>query len=72
MWRGNKYVVQMNSDASVKAFGQEMQRLTDVKEDTMRFIVPLNKGSKLLSPFSDEHSSLSLQDASLTEVLFLV
>ncbi|KAK2648830.1 hypothetical protein Ddye_016319 [Dipteronia dyeriana] len=67
IWRGNKYVVEMNSGASLKELGHELQKLTDVKADTMRFIVPLNKGSKLLSPFSDDHSSLSLQEASVIE-----
>ncbi|KAK1567686.1 hypothetical protein Q3G72_015211 [Acer saccharum] len=67
IWRGNKYVVEMNSGASLKELGHELQKLTDVKADTMRFIVPLNKGSKLLSPYSDDHSSLSLQEASVIE-----
>ncbi|KAL5861513.1 hypothetical protein ACOSQ4_002809 [Xanthoceras sorbifolium] len=57
----------MNSDASVKELGHELQKLTDVKADTMRFIVSVNKGSKLLLPFSDDHSSLSLHEASVIE-----
>ncbi|KAH7576673.1 hypothetical protein JRO89_XS01G0128300 [Xanthoceras sorbifolium] len=67
IWRRNKYVVEMNSDASVKELGHELQKLTDVKADTMRFIVSVNKGSKLLLPFSDDHSSLSLHEASVIE-----
>ncbi|KAJ8749379.1 hypothetical protein K2173_018869 [Erythroxylum novogranatense] len=68
-WRGNKYIVQMESDSSLKELGDELLRLTGVKADTMRLIVPqfANKISKLLSPFSDEHSKLSLQEASITE-----
>lgn len=67
IWRGKKYVVEVNSVSSLKELGHELQKLTDVKADTMRFIVPQNKGSKLLSPFSDEHSSLSLQEVSIIE-----
>ncbi|KAK9226108.1 hypothetical protein WN943_011155 [Citrus x changshan-huyou] len=67
IWRGKKYVVEVNSGSSLKELGHELQKLTDVKADTMRFIVPQNKGSKLLSPFSDEHSSLSLQEVSIIE-----
>lgn len=68
IWRRKKYVVEVNSGSSLKELGHELQKLTDVKADTMRFIVPQNKGSKLLSPFSDEHSSLSLQEVSIIEV----
>lgn len=72
VWRGNKYIVEMNADASVKDLGDELQKLTDVKADTMRLIIPQfsNKSSKMLFPFSDEQSQLSLQEASITEVLF--
>ena len=74
VWRGNKYIVEMNPDASVKNLGDELQKLTDVKPDTMRLIVPevSKKGSKLLSPFSNEHSQLSLQKASVIEVTIIV
>lgn len=68
IWRGKKYVVEVNSVSSLEELGHELQKLTDVKADTMRFIVPQNKGSKLLYPFSDEHSSLSLQEVSIVEV----
>uniref|UniRef100_A0A2P2KZZ7 Uncharacterized protein LOC105640877 n=1 Tax=Rhizophora mucronata TaxID=61149 RepID=A0A2P2KZZ7_RHIMU len=69
IWRGNKYIVEMNSNACLKDLGVELQKLTDVKADTMRLIVPQSskKGSKMLSPFSDEHSRLSLQEASIAE-----
>ncbi|XP_025014855.2 uncharacterized protein LOC8265583 isoform X2 [Ricinus communis] len=69
IWRGNKYIVEMNPDASVKNLGDELQKLTNVKPDTMRLIVPKisYKGSQLLSPFSNEHSQLSLQKASIIE-----
>jgi hypothetical protein len=72
IWRGNKFIVGMNTDASVKDLGDELQKLTDIKADTMRLIVPRfsNKSSKLLFPFSDEHSQLSLQEASIMEVSF--
>ncbi|KAB5527681.1 hypothetical protein DKX38_021528 [Salix brachista] len=73
LWRGNKYIVEMNADASVKGLGNELQKLTDIKADTMRLIVPQfsNKSSKLLFPFSDEHSQLSLQEASIMEGKFI-
>lgn len=71
LWRGNKYVVEMNSGAYLKELGNELQKLTDVKADTMRLILPLlsGKGSRMLHPFSDEHSCLSLQEASIVKVL---
>ena len=70
-WRGKKFVVEMNLDATVKDLGQELQRLTNIQEDTLRLIVPQisNKTSKLVSPFSTEHAFLSLQETSITEVL---
>ncbi|WCJ37426.1 hypothetical protein M5689_018566 [Euphorbia peplus] len=69
VWRGNKYVVQLNPHASLKNLGDELQMLTNVKPDTMRLIVPLisGKGSKLLSPYSKEHSELTLQNVSVVE-----
>ncbi|KAJ4830294.1 hypothetical protein Tsubulata_048750 [Turnera subulata] len=69
VWRGNKYVVEMKSDASLKELGDELQKLTDVKSDTLRFIVPQSsdKSSKLLYPFSDEHSRLSLPEAAIMQ-----
>ncbi|XP_057759851.1 uncharacterized protein LOC130980211 isoform X2 [Arachis stenosperma] len=68
-WRGKKFAVEMNSGATVKDLGQEMQKLTNVQEDTMRFIVPLSSGknSKLLAPFSVEHACLSLLETAITE-----
>ncbi|XP_021679426.2 uncharacterized protein LOC110664165 isoform X1 [Hevea brasiliensis] len=69
IWRGNKYAVEMNPDASLKDLGDELLKLTDVKPDTMRLIVPQisSKGSKLLSPFSKEQSQLNLHKASVIE-----
>ena len=70
-WRGKKFVVEMNIGANVKDLGQELQKLTNINEDTMRFIVPQISGraSKLLAPFSAEHALLTLQEASIAEVL---
>lgn len=70
LWRGKKFIVSVCLGATLKDLGLELQSLTNVKADTMRFIVPQpsNKGSKLLHPFSDEHSSLSLQETSILEV----
>ncbi|KAF2284852.1 hypothetical protein GH714_031248 [Hevea brasiliensis] len=60
----------MNPDASLKDLGDELLKLTDVKPDTMRLIVPQisSKGSKLLSPFSKEHSQLNLHKAYVIEL----
>ncbi|WJX33231.1 hypothetical protein P8452_21454 [Trifolium repens] len=68
-WRGKKFVVDMNLDATVKDLGEELQKLTDIKEDTMKLIVPqiAGKTSKLLAPFSTEHALLSLRETSITE-----
>ncbi|PSS16113.1 Ubiquitin and WLM domain-containing metalloprotease [Actinidia chinensis var. chinensis] len=68
-WRGKQFILEMNSDNTLKDLGRELQKLTDVKADTMRLIVPQasDRSSKLLSPFSDEHSCLSLQETSFFE-----
>ncbi|XP_028795018.1 uncharacterized protein LOC114750588 [Neltuma alba] len=68
-WRGKRFVIEMNSGATVKELGEELRKLTDIQEDTMRFIIPQvsSNASKLMSPFSTEHSFLSLQEASITE-----
>ncbi|XP_027931794.1 uncharacterized protein LOC114187685 isoform X2 [Vigna unguiculata] len=73
-WRGKKFVVEMNIGATVKDLGQELQKLTNINEDTMRFIVPQISGraSKLLTPFSAEHAVLSLQEASITEARSII
>ncbi|KAK7333927.1 hypothetical protein VNO80_30708 [Phaseolus coccineus] len=64
----------MNIGANVKDLGQELQKLTNINEDTMRFIVPQISGraSKLLTPFSAEHALLSLQEASITEASSII
>ncbi|XP_050879530.1 uncharacterized protein LOC127083276 isoform X8 [Lathyrus oleraceus] len=73
-WRGKKFVVDMNLDATVKDLGEELQRLTDIRQDTMKLIVPQIAGrtSKLLSPFSTEHAILSLREASITEAKLIL
>lgn len=74
VWRGKTFTIEMNSAATIKELGLELLKLTNVKADTMRLIVPQssNKSSKLLSPFSDEQAFLSLQDTSLRKVLALI
>lgn len=73
LWRGQKFTIEMNCGATVQDFGNELQKVTDVKADTLRLIIPFfsGKSSKLLYPFSDEHSCLSLEDASIDEVGFI-
>ncbi|CAM8883101.1 unnamed protein product [Rhodiola kirilowii] len=69
IWRGEKFVVEISSAASLNDLGQELQKLTGVSEDTMRLLMPKSStaGSKLLYPFAGEHSHLSLQEVSLQE-----
>ncbi|KAL0327974.1 UNVERIFIED_CONTAM: hypothetical protein Scaly_2230000 [Sesamum calycinum] len=65
IWRGQKFAVEMNSSASLKELGEKLQELTNVKADTLRLLVPMEKSSKMLYPFSNEHSCLSLGSASV-------
>ncbi|KAF8391621.1 hypothetical protein HHK36_023927 [Tetracentron sinense] len=69
IWRGKKLNVEMNSGSTLKDFGHKLQKLTNVKADTMRLLIPRSsdKSSKLITPFSDEYSSLSLHEASVFE-----
>ncbi|XP_057953623.1 uncharacterized protein LOC131147957 [Malania oleifera] len=69
MWRGKKFILDINSSAALKEFGEELQKLTNVKAETMRLIVPQSssEGPKLLSPFSDEQSHLSLLEISIPQ-----
>lgn len=63
IWRGNKFVVGMSSCSSFKDLGNELQKLTGAKADTIQLIVPKlsNKGSTMLSPFSEHYSCLTLE-----------
>lgn len=74
IWRGKKFVIEINSEASLKELGEELQTLTNVKADTIRLIIPQPsiKSSRLLMPFSDEHTSLRLQDAGIVEVYSII
>ncbi|KAL0311279.1 UNVERIFIED_CONTAM: hypothetical protein Sangu_2422600 [Sesamum angustifolium] len=65
IWRGQKFAVEMNPSASLKELGEKLQELTNIKADTLRLLVPMEKSSKMLYPFSNEHSCLSLGSASL-------
>ncbi|XP_008811148.2 uncharacterized protein LOC103722385 [Phoenix dactylifera] len=69
IWRGRELKVDVNQHSKVRELGQKLQILTNVKPDTMRLLVPqsTNKRSKLITPFSDVHSSLSLQEVSILE-----
>ncbi|KAF6159176.1 hypothetical protein GIB67_032793 [Kingdonia uniflora] len=69
VWRKKKFDVEISSGATLKEFGQKLQNLTKVKSDTMRLLLPktFDNSSKMLTPFSDEHSSLSLQESSILE-----
>ncbi|XP_068642812.1 uncharacterized protein [Aristolochia californica] len=68
IWRGRELNVELISNSTIKALGEELQRLTNVRPDTMRLLVPRSsKGSGLLIPFSEDHSRLSLQDTNVLE-----
>lgn len=72
VWRGQDFVVEMNPSATLKELGEKLQELTNVEADTLRLLVPMEKSSKLLYPFSDEHSCLSLESASVFKVPKLI
>lgn len=68
-WRGNKYIIEIDSKANLMDLGYELRNLTGVTAETLRLIVPrLNeKGSNLILPCSDDHSCLTLQESSIVE-----
>jgi hypothetical protein len=69
-WRGRQLDVDADPSCTVKEFGQLLHDLTNVKPETLKLIVPqsANKGSKLITPFSDSHSSITLKEAAIDEV----
>ncbi|XP_009606084.1 uncharacterized protein [Nicotiana tomentosiformis] len=67
IWRGKKFTLEMDPTATLKSLGDELLNLTNVRDDTLRLIVPTNKSSRLLYPFSEEHSCLKLEAASILE-----
>ncbi|XP_020082790.1 uncharacterized protein LOC109706396 [Ananas comosus] len=69
VWRGNKLNVEVDPKWNVKEFGEKLQGLTNVKPETMRLLVPqpAKKSSKMITPYSDVYSSLSLQEAAIFE-----
>lgn len=72
-WRGTKYMVEISSDSTLRDLGQKLLKLTEVKSDTMRLIIPQfsGKSSKMLHPFSDEDGYLDLQKISIFKVQFI-
>ncbi|CAA7397940.1 unnamed protein product [Spirodela intermedia] len=67
IWRDKHMKVEMDERSSVRELGQKLQNLTKIKADTMRLLVPQSatRGSKLVIPFSEEHSSLRLEEISV-------
>ncbi|CAA2993176.1 Hypothetical predicted protein [Olea europaea subsp. europaea] len=65
VWRREKFIVDINPDATLKELGNKLQELTHVKADTLRLLVPVDASSKLMYPFSEEHSYLSLKATSV-------
>lgn len=66
-WRGKKFILDMEIARNLKELGDALQRLTNVKPDSMRLIVPTNKASRLFYPFSEGHSYLDLELAHISE-----
>ncbi|GFP96132.1 ubiquitin and wlm domain-containing metalloprotease spcc1442.07c [Phtheirospermum japonicum] len=60
VWTGQKIIVEMSQNATFKELGEKLQEFTNVKADTLRLLVPIENSSKMLYPFSNEHSSLRL------------
>lgn len=71
-WRAKKFIVPVTPNATLREFGDSLQKLTDVRADTLRLIVRSDKSSKMLYPFSDEHSSLTLQETPLFQVPWIL
>ncbi|KAI4319881.1 hypothetical protein MLD38_033427 [Melastoma candidum] len=69
LWRGRRFTVEMGEGASVGDLGVELQKLADVKAETLRLIVPrvADKGSTLVQPFADEYRGMSLREISVPE-----
>lgn len=65
IWRGQKFTVEINQNATLKDLGDHLQALTNVKTDTLRLLVSTGKSATMLYPFSDQHSCLSLEAASV-------
>ncbi|CAA6661567.1 unnamed protein product [Spirodela intermedia] len=57
IWRDKHMKVEMDERSSVRELGQKLQNLTKIKADTMRLL--------LVIPFSEEHSSLRLEEISV-------
>ncbi|XP_077221192.1 zinc metalloproteinase-like protein isoform X2 [Tasmannia lanceolata] len=70
IWRGKQLNVEINSNSTIKDFGNKLQKLTNVKPDTMRLLLPrsTSTSSKTLAPFLEEHSSLGLQEISVLKL----
>ncbi|CAN4096240.1 unnamed protein product [Withania somnifera] len=67
IWRAKKFSLEMDPTATLKSLGDQLLNLTYVRDDTMRLIVPTIKSSRLFYPFSEEHSCLKLEAASIFE-----
>ncbi|KAL2493581.1 DNA-dependent metalloprotease WSS1-like protein [Forsythia ovata] len=65
IWQRERFIVDINPGATLKELGNKLQELTHVKADTLRLLVPTDASSKLLYPFSEEHSCLSLEAISV-------
>ncbi|ONK69273.1 uncharacterized protein A4U43_C05F21130 [Asparagus officinalis] len=69
IWRGKHLKVEVDRTSKVHELGDKLRKLTDVKSDTLKLLVPQSrsKSSRLIYPFSDEHSHWSLTEASIIE-----
>ncbi|PKA51352.1 hypothetical protein AXF42_Ash002717 [Apostasia shenzhenica] len=70
LWRSMKLNVEVNLRWTIKELGEILLQLTDVKPDTLKLLVPQakGKGSKLIAPFSDDYSSLDMQETGILKL----
>lgn len=70
IWRGVKLNVEANTRWTVGELGKKLVEVTNVKPDTLKLLVPHTntKGSRLLAPFSDDNSSLEIQEIGIIKV----
>lgn len=64
IWRGTKLNVVANTRWTVGELGKKLVEVTNVKPNTLKLLVPHvnTKGSRLLSPFSEDNSNLEIQE----------
>lgn len=69
IWRDRQLNVEVSPNCNFEELGKKLHSLTNVEPHTMRLLVPqlTSKTSKLITPFSAEHSQLYLQEMAIME-----